>query len=138
MRKLAIFRLVLSSAAEYGWELCQMDIITDYLKALGFHGEIYVKAPKAADKKSGLWELKSSAYGLVDNGRLWYRTIDHAPVIDYCLFRSRYEPTLYYKHIDESLHSYWSPKLITTFIRVMPKRYPHLNHLFNVNLVSVH
>lgn len=100
---LEIFRLVLSVAAEHRWVLGQMDVSTAFLQAEGFHREIYVKPPKEAVDPTGLWKLQAAAYGLVDSGRLWYRTSDHALVTEYKLTRSCYEPKLYYKLFDEKL-----------------------------------
>ena len=94
---LEIFRLVLSISAEYKWTIAQMDIKTAYLQAQGFNRQIFVRPPKEVKDRSGLWKLCAPAYGLVDSGRLWYRTSDCALISDYHLTRSRYEHTLYYK-----------------------------------------
>lgn len=92
---LELFRLVLSFAAEHAWTLGQMDVSTALLQAKGFHRSIYAKQPQEAADTNGLWKLLAAAYGLVDSGRLWYRTSDQALVTGHKLTRSRYEPTLY-------------------------------------------
>lgn len=97
---LEIFRLVLSIAAEHAWELGQMDITAAFLQASGFDREVYVRPPKEANDATGLWKLQAAAYGLVNSGRLWYRTSDYALVSEHKLTRSRYEPTLYYAQVD--------------------------------------
>lgn len=97
---LDIFRLVLSFAAEFKWTIAQMDVKTAFLQALGFDRKVFVKPPKEANDLSGLWELRAPAYGLVDSGRLWYRTSDSALITEYNLTKSRYEHTLYYKKND--------------------------------------
>ena len=94
---LEIFRLILSISAEFKWTIAQMDIKTAFLQAQGFDRTIYVKPPKEANDPSGLWELRAAAYGLVDSGRLWYRTSDSALISEHHLLRSKYEHTLYYK-----------------------------------------
>lgn len=100
---LEVFRLIMSLAAEHAWPLGQMDISTAFLQASGFKRAVFVKPPKEAKDPNGLWKLKAAAYGLVDSGRLWYRTSDHALVSEHKLTRSRYEPTLYYKRVNGEL-----------------------------------
>lgn len=100
---LEIFRLVLSLAAEHSWQIAQMDVSTAFLQAEGFTRDIYVKPPKEANDIMGLWKLKAAAYGLVDSGRLWYRTSDHSLLTDGHLTRSRFEPTLYFKGVIDML-----------------------------------
>lgn len=94
---LEIFRIVLSLAAENGWVLGQMDVRAAFLQARGFFRTIYVRPPKEEKDSASLWKLLASAYGLVESGRLWYRTSDGALVDEYGLTRSRYEHTLYYR-----------------------------------------
>lgn len=73
-----IFRLILSIAAEKKWKMAQMDAEKAYLQANGFSWEIYIRPPKEANDPMALWRLLVPAYGLVDSGRLWYRTNDAA------------------------------------------------------------
>lgn len=89
--------MALSLAAEYAWVLGQMDISPAYLQSKGFHRDIYVKPPREAEDPNGLWKLLAAAYGLVDSGRLWYRTSDQELVSAHNLIRSLYEPTMYYQ-----------------------------------------
>jgi len=93
-----IFRLVLSLATEFKWEIGEMDITAAYLQAKGFDRDVYVKPPKEDNSSNVLWLLTAAAYGLTNSGRLWYLTSDHSLTEIFGLSRSTFEPTLYYRN----------------------------------------
>lgn len=88
--------LILSIGAETGWLIAQMDAEAAFLQVRGFLGQVFVRPPKEASDPHALWLLLAAAYGLDDNGRLWYRTNDDALSKIYKLARSKFEPTIYY------------------------------------------
>lgn len=80
-----------------------MDVKTAFLHADGFVREIYMKPPKETCDPTSLWKLFAAAYGLVNNGCLWFRTSDNASVNDPFLEKSRHEHTLYFNKKDGDL-----------------------------------
>lgn len=50
-----VLRLVLSTTAEFGWEIGQIDIKAAYLQATGFSRVIYTRPPREAGEKGVLW-----------------------------------------------------------------------------------
>lgn len=74
-----------------------MDVTASVLQSNGFNRDIYVH-PTHEEKASGkLWYLLAGVYGLVDSGKLWYRTSDYALTSKGNLSKSKYEPTLYFR-----------------------------------------
>lgn len=103
---LEIFCLILSLAAENRWIIGQMDIRTEFIQARGFKRILYVIPKKDENDPEGLWKLLAAAYGLVDSGRLWYCSCEHALIDDNGLTKYNYEHTLYYRRKNDGALSF--------------------------------
>ena len=73
-------RLILAVAAQYGWGITVMDVVTAFLRApmpqVSEEEAIYVKPPALFDqfklvRPGTYWKLVNAVYGLRDSPRLW-------------------------------------------------------------------
>ena len=96
------FRLIISLAVENNWELCEMDVAAAFLQAKNFNRVVFVRPPKEENSTGFLWQLTKAAYGLVDSPRLWFLTSEDSLIREFCLSKSKLEPTLYYSKSDDN------------------------------------
>eukprot|EP00253_Pinus_taeda_P032184 PITA_32184 len=71
-------RIVISLAAQMGWEIHQMDVKTAFLNGV-IEEEVYNEQPKGfetREKKSHVCRLKKALHGLKQAPRAWYGRID--------------------------------------------------------------
>jgi hypothetical protein len=82
--KLATLRLLLSIAAEEGWDIDHMDVVTAFLNPEIDNKEIYMAMPEGIEElaldaqlsKDSIVRLRKALYGLKQAPRLWYEDID--------------------------------------------------------------
>lgn len=67
---LEVFRWVLFTDGEMGWQIGQMDIKAAYLQAKGFSRTIYVRPSREAGEDGIPWKLLTTAYRLTDSRML--------------------------------------------------------------------
>jgi hypothetical protein len=94
--KFATVRLLFALAAQYDWEIDQMDVITAFLNPV-LQEEVYMELPKGASASGGklYCRLKKSLYGLKQAPRAWYEDIDAFLTGTLGLTRSKEDPNLY-------------------------------------------
>jgi hypothetical protein len=71
-------RVVISLAAEMGWQIHQMDVKTTFLNGV-IEEEVYIEQPKGFEvygRESHVCRLKRALYGLKQAPRAWYEHID--------------------------------------------------------------
>jgi len=81
---MATFRLILALAAQYGWDVDHMDVVTAFLNPKIDRNNIYMEIPLGIDwlvsDESALdvsvLILRKALYGLKQAPRLWYEDID--------------------------------------------------------------
>ena len=76
--RLETIRLVLSFAAQFGWEVHQMDVKSAFLNGF-LSEEVYIHQPPGYIKKGEehkVCRLKKALYGLKQAPRAWYNRID--------------------------------------------------------------
>jgi hypothetical protein len=82
--KMATFRLVLALAAQYGWDVDHMDVVTAFLNPKIDRDNIYMEMPLGIDwlvstgsvSTGTALILRKALYGLKQAPRLWYEDID--------------------------------------------------------------
>jgi len=82
--KMATFQLILALAAQYGWDVNHMDVVTAFLNPRIDRDNIYMEMPLGIDwlasNESGssgsALILRKAVYGLKQAPRLWYKDID--------------------------------------------------------------
>jgi len=82
--KMATFRLVLALAAQYGWDVDHMDVVTAFLNPKIDRDNIYMEMPLGIDwlassgsaSSGSALILRKALYGLKQAPRLWYEDID--------------------------------------------------------------
>jgi len=92
--KMATFRLILSLAAQYGWDVDHMDVVTAFLNPKIDRDNIYMEMPHGIDwlvsdgsasngnasngsaSDGSVLILRKALYGLKQAPRLWYEDID--------------------------------------------------------------
>jgi len=82
--KMATFRLILALAAQYGWDVDHMDVVTAFLNPRIDRDNIYMEMPLGIDwlassgsaSSASVLILRKALYGLKQAPRLWYEDID--------------------------------------------------------------
>jgi hypothetical protein len=82
--KMATFRLLLAMAAQYGWDVDHMDVVTAFLNPKIDRDNIYMTLPLGIDwldptvstSTGTALILRKALYGLKQAPRLWYEDID--------------------------------------------------------------
>jgi len=87
--KMATFQLVLALAAQYGWDVDHMDVVTDFLNPKIDQDNIYMEMPFGIDwlapsgsastgsaSRGSTLILRKAPYGLTQAPRLWYEDIN--------------------------------------------------------------
>jgi len=83
--KMATFRLILALAAQYGWDVDHMDVVTAFLNPKIDRDNIYMEMPLGIDwlvsdvgsmSDGSVLILRKALYGLKQAPRLWYEDID--------------------------------------------------------------
>jgi len=92
--KMATFRLILALAAQYGWDVDHMDVVTAFLNPRSDPDNIYMEMPLGIDwlasnrsasngsassgstSSGSVLILRKALYGLKQVPRLWYEDID--------------------------------------------------------------
>jgi len=92
--KMATFRLILALAAQYGWDVDHMDVVTAFLNPRIDRDNIYMEMPLGIDwlasngnasnespsnggaSSGSVLILRKALYGLKQAPRLWYENID--------------------------------------------------------------
>ena len=70
-----MFKLLISYAAEHGYDVCLIDIKTAFLQTGGINRLVFVKPPRETHAQSDLyWKLEKTTYGLVDGPIKCFRT----------------------------------------------------------------
>jgi hypothetical protein len=99
--KFVTVRLLFALAAQYNWEIDQMDVITAFLNPT-LHEEVYMELPEGYQSTSTsasggkqYCRLKKSLYGLKQAPRAWYEDIDAFLTGSLGLTRSKEDPNLY-------------------------------------------
>ncbi|MFS7974794.1 putative RNA-directed DNA polymerase [Helianthus anomalus] len=124
-------RVVISVAAQRGWNLHQLDVKTAFLNG-NLSEEIYVSQPEGFEEvgnEDKVYRLKKALYGLKQAPRAWYSRID-GYFIKNGYERSINEPTLYVKkvdgeiiyvclYVDDIIYTSSSLKLVKEFKRCM-------------------
>ncbi|KAJ0452174.1 putative RNA-directed DNA polymerase [Helianthus annuus] len=128
-------RVVISVAAQRGWELHQLDVKTAFLNG-ELSEEIYVNQPEGFVKKGDedkVYRLKKALYGLKQAPRAWYSRID-GYFSQHGYVRSINEPNLYVKkvnndfiyvclYVDDIVYTSSSAKLIKEFKACMEQEF---------------
>ena len=78
------FRLILALAAQYGWDVDHMDVVTAFLNPRIDRDNTYVEMPLGIDwlvssgsvPSGSAFILRKALYGLKQAPRLWYEDID--------------------------------------------------------------
>jgi len=81
---MATFRLILVLAAQYGWDVDHMDVVTAFLNPRIDQDNIYMEMPLGIDwlasnesaSSGSILILQKALYGLKPAPRLWYEDID--------------------------------------------------------------
>jgi len=81
---MATFRLILALAAQYGWDVDHMDVVTAFLNPRIDRGKIYMEMPLGIDwlassgsaSSRSVLILRKALYRLKQAPRLWYEDID--------------------------------------------------------------
>ena len=68
-------RLVLSTIANYEFDLQGCDVSSAFLQGAPLDREVYMYPPKEFRTPGKVWLLKKPVYGLADSGRLWYQRL---------------------------------------------------------------
>jgi hypothetical protein len=125
--KLATLRLLLSIAAEEGWDIDHMDVVTAFLNPEINNKEIYMAMPEGIEElaldaqlsKDSIVRLRKALYGLKQAPRLWYEDIDSF-LKSIGFTQSTTDPNLYMKpsvllllYVDDLLIAH-SRRLFTT------------------------
>jgi len=89
LSKMATFRLILALAAQYGWDVDHMDVVTAFLNPKIDQDNIYMEMPLGIDwlalnenasngsaSDGSILILRKALYGLKQAPRLWYEDID--------------------------------------------------------------
>jgi len=82
--KMATFRLILALAAQYGWDVDHMDMVTAFLNPSIDQDNIYMEMPLGIDwlmssgstSSGSVLILRKALYGLKQTPRLWYEDIN--------------------------------------------------------------
>lgn len=121
-------RLVISLAAQYGWEIKQFDVKSAFLNGV-LEEEVYVVQPpgfEVVGKENMVYKLHKALYGLKQAPRAWYSRIDtYLESNGYKM--SLNEPTMYVKcgdrsnfivvclYVDDIIYTSSSEKLMEEF-----------------------
>lgn len=106
-------KVVLAVAAEFGWELQQMDVITAFLYG-PIDEEIYVEQPHGYERIPGkVCRLKKSLYGLKQAPRIWYETIK-ASLIGFGFVPCEYDQALFIHQTKRTLVLVYTDDFILT------------------------
>jgi len=81
---MATFRLILALAAQYGWDVDHMDVVTAFLNPRIDRDNIYMEmllgidwlASSGSMPSGSALILRKALYGLKQAPRLWYKDID--------------------------------------------------------------
>ncbi|KAM0017627.1 putative RNA-directed DNA polymerase [Helianthus debilis subsp. tardiflorus] len=128
-------RVVISVAAQQGWNLHQLDVKTAFLNG-DLTEEIYVSQPEGFERvgsEDKVYRLKKALYGLKQAPRAWYSRID-GYFTQHGYVRSENEPTLYVKkeggdiiyvclYVDDIIYTSSSHKLVKEFKEGMEKEF---------------
>jgi len=82
--KMATFRMLLALAAQYGWDVDHMDVVTAFLNPRIDRDNIHMEMPLGVDwlvtdesiSNGSVLILRKAVYGLKQAPRLWYEDID--------------------------------------------------------------
>ena len=99
--KFVTVRLLFALAAQYNWEIDQMDVITAFLNPT-LYEEVFMELPEGFSNTSAsggkqYCRLNKSLYGLKQAPRAWYKDIDAFLTGSLGLTRSKEDSNLYYK-----------------------------------------
>ena len=78
MAKMDTIRIILSTAAQYGWNIFQLDVKSTFLHG-DLNEEIFVQQPTGfvkTGKEEKVYKLKKALYGLKQAPRAWYNKIE--------------------------------------------------------------
>ena len=68
-------RLVMVTAACYGWKLNSMDVASAFLQGNAIERDVFVRPPRDVCAPDKVWKLKRCLYGLNDAPRAWYNKV---------------------------------------------------------------
>jgi hypothetical protein len=102
--KMATFRLLLALAAQYGWDIDHMDLVTAFLNLKIDHDDIHVEIPLGMDwlTSSRSTSNRRVSNGCVSNGRLWNGSM---LILRKALYGLKQALGLWYEEIDRYLQS---------------------------------
>jgi hypothetical protein len=99
--KFVSIRILFALAAQFDWEIDQLDVITAFLNP-SLDEEVYMELPEGINIASAsggiqlVCKLRKALYGLKQAPRAWYIDIDTYLVNDLSLTRSQEDPNLYF------------------------------------------
>nr|KYP72896.1 Retrovirus-related Pol polyprotein from transposon TNT 1-94 [Cajanus cajan] len=78
MARLDTIRVILATAAQFSWEVFQLDVKSDFLHGV-LKEEVFVQQPEGFIKKGEkekVYRLRKALYGLKQAPRAWYNRIE--------------------------------------------------------------
>jgi hypothetical protein len=99
--KYTSIRTIIALAAKMKWKLHQMDVKTSFLNGI-IEEEVYIEQHQGfevEDRKSHVYRLKKSLYGLMQASRAWYGRIDSF-LTSLGFTKSKSDSNLYFRIMD--------------------------------------